>query len=113
MRAPLAALTLSFFLLPSSGDAATLRCGHALASDGASTSEVVLKCGEPMSKDTRTERVGEKTRQKDEESDTTRERVVYKTIEEWTYNFGPQRLMQVVVFENGRLVDVRSAGYGR
>ncbi|WPB80776.1 DUF2845 domain-containing protein [Archangium violaceum] len=113
MRALLAALTCSFFLLPSSSDAATLRCGNALASDGASRSDVLIKCGEPMSKDSHTESVGEKTRQKGEEIETTQERVVYKTIEEWTYNFGPRQFMQVVVFENGRLVDVRSAGYGR
>ncbi|HZI08678.1 MAG TPA: DUF2845 domain-containing protein [Archangium sp.] len=113
MRALLAALTLSFFLLPSSSDAATLRCGTALASDGASKSEVLMKCGEPLSKDTRTESVGERTKQKSPEADTTQERIVYKTIEEWTYNFGPRQLMQVAVFENGRLVDVRSAGYGR
>ena len=113
MRALLAALTLSFFLLPSSSDAATLRCGNALVADDASQSDVLLKCGEPMGKNTRTESVGERTRQKGEEIETTQERVVYKTIEEWTYNFGPRQLMQVVVFENGRLVDVRSAGYGR
>ncbi|HYO70890.1 MAG TPA: DUF2845 domain-containing protein [Archangium sp.] len=113
MRALLAALTLSLFLLPTSSDAATLRCGSALASDGATRSDVLIKCGEPMSKDTRTESVGEKTRQKGAETETTQERVVYKTIEEWTYNFGPRQLMQVVVFENGRLVDVKSAGYGR
>jgi len=46
-------------------------------------------------------------------SDTSTKHVVHKTFEEWTYNFGPRRLMQVVVFENGRLVDVKSAGYGR
>ena len=113
MRALLAALTLSFFLLPSSSDAATLRCGNALASDGASKADVLIKCGEPMDKNTRTESVGEKTKQKTGDSRTTTEHVVYKTIEEWTYNFGPHRLMQVAVFENGKLVDVRSAGYGR
>jgi hypothetical protein len=30
-----------------------------------------------------------------------------------TYNFGPQRLVQGVVFEDDKLIDVRSAGYGR
>ncbi|MFY0569125.1 DUF2845 domain-containing protein [Archangium lansingense] len=113
MRALLMTLTLSCCLLPSPGDAATLRCGTALASDGASKSDVLTKCGEPMSKDTRTETVSEKTKQKGQETDTTQERIVSKTIEEWTYNFGPRHFMQVVVFENGRLVDVRSAGYGR
>lgn len=118
MRAPLATLSLSFLcFLPVTSHAATLRCGNQLASDGASKSDVLLKCGEPMAKDSRTEAVGDKTKQKTEGSKgtttTTTEHVVYKTLEEWTYNFGPQRLMQVAVFENGKLVDVRSAGYGR
>ncbi|QRK07900.1 DUF2845 domain-containing protein [Archangium violaceum] len=113
MRALLATLTFSFLLLPTTSDAATLRCGNNLVSDGASRSDVLLKCGEPMARESRTESVGEKTKQKTDESTTTTEHVVQKTIEEWTYNFGPQRLMQVAVFENGRLVDVRSGGYGR
>jgi uncharacterized protein DUF2845 len=114
MRAALATLSLSvLFFLPVTSHAATLRCGNQLASDGASKSDVLLKCGEPMSKDSRTEAVGDKTKQRTGDSRTTTEHVVYKTIEEWTYNFGPQRLMQVAVFENGKLVDVKSAGYGR
>jgi hypothetical protein len=71
-----------------------------------------------MAKESRTEAVGDKTRQQKTgdshgSTTTTTEHVVYKTIDEWTYNFGPHRLMQVVVFENGVLVDVKSAGYGR
>ncbi|WP_423824118.1 DUF2845 domain-containing protein [Salinisphaera sp. SPP-AMP-43] len=31
---------------------------------------------------------------------------------EWTYNHGPQRLLEQVVFRNGRVVAIRSAGYG-
>ncbi|PTL75273.1 DUF2845 domain-containing protein [Vitiosangium sp. GDMCC 1.1324] len=116
MRALLASLIFSLFLLPRSSEAATLRCGKELASDGASKSDVLLKCGEPTAKESRTETVGEKTKQKTGEeptTTTTTEHVVTKTIEEWTYNFGANRLMQVAVFENGRLVDVRSGGYGR
>ena len=113
MRAWLAILALSSLLLPASGDAATLRCGNELAADGASKSDVLMKCGQPMARETRTETVGEKVKEKSQGGDTSTERVVTKTIEEWTYNFGPRRFMQVVVFENGRLVDVRSGEYGR
>jgi hypothetical protein len=56
--------------------------------------------------------VGEKTTTRNEQGSTTTQRTVEKTIEEWTYNFGPSLLMQVAVFENGRLVDVRGGGYG-
>jgi hypothetical protein len=118
MRGPLATLSLSFLcFLPATSHAATLRCGSELASEGASKSDVLLKCGEPMARETRTEAVGQKTTQQrtgqTHPSTTTTGHVVYKTIEEWTYNFGPHRFMQVAVFENGVLVDVRSAGYGR
>jgi hypothetical protein len=113
MRAWLAALALSVLFSPLASDAATLRCGAELASDGASKAEVLLKCGEPLMKETRTEAVEEKVKRQGQDTTTTTERTVYKTVEEWTYNFGPHRLMQVVVFENGRLVDVRSGGYGR
>lgn len=116
MRALLSsALLLSTLLLPARGDAATLRCGNQLAADGASKSDVLMRCGEPMAKDTRTESVGASTRTQDSDSGTTtsQRHVVHKTIEEWTYNFGPSRLMQIAVFDNGVLVDVRSGGYGR
>ncbi len=33
-------------------------------------------------------------------------------VEIWTYNFGPQRLMQRIRFENGVIVKMESLGYG-
>ena len=33
-------------------------------------------------------------------------------VEEWTYNFGPRKLMRVVRFENGLVSDVTQLGYG-
>lgn len=116
MRALLAILSLSFLLLPARGDAATLRCGNNLVADGASTTDVVLKCGEPTSKYTRTRSTGQKHHRRwggKHGTTTTEEEVVETNIEEWTYNFGPNRLIQVAVFEDGKLVDVRSGGYGR
>jgi len=115
MRVFLSVLSLCSLslLLPGSADAATLRCGNQLVADGASRSDVLLKCGEPMAKESRSEAVSDKLKQRGEDTTTTTEKTVIKTIDEWTYNFGPNRLIQVVVFENGKLVDVRSGGYGR
>jgi len=114
MRALLLTVALATSLfLPARGEAATLRCGNQLAAEGASKSDVLMRCGEPMAKESRTETVGEKTSTRNEQGGSTQEHTVQKTIEEWTYNFGPRHFMQVVVFENGLLVDVRSAGYGR
>ena len=33
-------------------------------------------------------------------------------VEEWTYNFGPYKLMAVVELENGEVTNVRYLGYG-
>jgi hypothetical protein len=40
------------------------------------------------------------------------EQVVPVNVEEWLYNFGPQYFMQLLRFENGRLVEIRNLGYG-
>lgn len=34
-------------------------------------------------------------------------------IDEWVYNFGPTQFMPQLIFEGGRLVEIRSLGYGR
>jgi Protein of unknown function (DUF2845) len=33
-------------------------------------------------------------------------------VETWIYNFGPNRLMQSIRFENGVVVKIDSLGYG-
>jgi hypothetical protein len=90
-------------LLPNPVRAASLRCDSELVSDGALKVEVVLKCGEPMAKDSHVEEI------RDRRTGLT----IYVTVEEWTYNFGPRAFLQTVIFRNGRLVDVRSGDYGR
>lgn len=99
-------LIVAALSLPGTGRAASLRCETELVSDGASKAEVLLKCGEPLTKEIHTEAVHDRWSPKGN-------RVIYKTVEEWTYNFGSNRLMQIVVFENGALVDVHSGPYGR
>jgi hypothetical protein len=106
MRAVAMLIMLSFIL--SVGPAYALRCGTRIVSKGDYTTSVRIKCGEP---------------------DAVEEHVMYRTlylthhlhgdkivvpitIEEWIYNFGPRRLMQQLWFENGKLVDIRSLGYG-
>ncbi len=106
-------MTLAFCLLcfPTFSHAASMRCGTHLVADGASKADVLFKCGEPLFKESRTETTEVKT--KDKGSDTSTKTTTQKIIDEWTYNFGPNRLMQVVTFENGALVDVKSTTHGR
>ncbi|MFB1485169.1 DUF2845 domain-containing protein [Corallococcus sp. RDP092CA] len=116
MRALPAALVVACLALPSLAHAASLRCDNKLVSEGASQSEAVAKCGEPVSKQTRSERTSNKSRQgtrnRGQYGESSTQVTTSSSVEEWTYNFGPNRLMQIAIFRDGQLVDVRSAGYG-
>ena len=43
---------------------------------------------------------------------THRDCIVYVNLEEWFYNLGPLRLTQTLVFENNRLIHIRTGKYG-
>jgi ribosomal protein L32 len=76
----------------------TLRCRNSLVSKGDSKYEVTEKCGEPARK----------------------EHITYygtysrKTVEQWTYDFGPQEFVYLVRFEsNGAVSHMYNTGnYG-
>jgi hypothetical protein len=68
---------------------AGLRCGHELVQEGESTAQLLLACGDPMLRQTIT---------------TARRRSATAKVEEqWTYNFGPGTLLQIVTLEGGRI----------
>jgi len=72
--------------------------------EGQFIAEVDGRCGEPFFKDSRTEKrtlmiSGEK-------------RITTINIDEWTYNFGSQRFMRVLRFENGWLVNIKEIDRG-
>lgn len=95
----------------------SLRCKTRLISPGAAAYEVRSVCGTPDDTQTRTE------------SRTVRRAVtvpcasgycsamvdetITVNVEEWTYDFGPQRFLQFLTFESGKLIHVRSGGYGK
>ena len=111
MHALLAGAVLAVLMLPLSARAASLRCGPELVNEGDSRLELVQKCGEPSATE---QRVSTQTRTVFDPVTYYPYPVVTQVLtEEWTYNFGPNRFMQVVVLENGVLVDVRAGPYGR
>ncbi|MBZ4332918.1 DUF2845 domain-containing protein [Corallococcus interemptor] len=116
MRTLPAALVVACLALPSLVHASALRCDNKLVSEGASQTDALAKCGEPVTKQSRTEYVTQKvkegTRDRTRYGEASTEVTTSTTVEEWTYNFGPHRLMQVAIFRDGRLVDVRSGSYG-
>ncbi len=98
--------------LPALAAAGNIRCGERIITNGTTRAEVAALCGEPAQVDHKT---------------------VYNTagvfiggpgnvaaasgvavdIEIWTYNFGPNMLMERIRFDtNGTVASIESLGYG-
>ena len=107
-----------------SGTAEAFRCGSRIVSEGDHSSKVRKYCGEPIGIQERVIYRAGLTRprfrvegpggwriQEDEVVAYDRS-YVEVVVEEWTYNFGPRKLMQLVRFENGFVTDIKAIGYG-
>ena len=99
------------FCLPSSTMAESIRCGSQIISRGSTSSEVAALCGDPAQVDRSTIYRGNGG------SVTGRPAVVAGSSDEikveiWTYNFGPDKLMERIRFEDGIVADIQSLGYG-
>jgi hypothetical protein len=102
-----AAAFLASVALGAAADANAMRCGNKLISKGDAAAKILRYCGPPET--SRSELAP---------------RIVYPhgrslygvtqevRVEEWTYNFGPSKLMRVVILEDGIVTDIRQLGYG-
>lgn len=82
-----------------------LKCDDGVVSMSDSKYEIVHKCGQPtvtdFSRVTRTFEGHEGVLQK------------FVTVERWLYNFGPERFVMVLTFEEDKLMGMRKLGYGK
>jgi hypothetical protein len=86
--------------------AMALRCGSQIIDVGSSSAEVAAFCGDPTQVNNRTSYTGGAARTGEPDSGDTHQ------IEIWTYNFGPNMLMERIEIRDGIVVDIRSLGYG-
>jgi len=118
----LIATALSLLLFAAT-PALAFRCGNKIVSEGDHYSKVLKICGEPVGVQERVIYREGRTRPRfraegpngltyDQEVLQYDRSYVEVMVEEWTYNFGPRRLMQLVRFENGFVVEVDRLGYG-
>lgn len=95
--------------LGTAGEALALRCQSRLIAEGDAEIEVRKYCGEPTSV---------RQRYAQRALVDISGRIFYPgfseevLIEEWTYNFGPHRLMRTIRLENGIVTEIRHLGYG-
>jgi hypothetical protein len=80
-------------------------CTEQVLSIGDSKSDVAAKCGDPYLKDVNQEELRERL-------GSGEVRKTFVIVEEWTYNLGPNRFTRILTFRNGKLVDIRTGGYG-
>ena len=106
------------FGLAGTASADNIRCQNRLVSTGSTKYDVQALCGAPDATERRTERRLVRrqitTRCADAVTWCTSyiEDSVDVPVEEWTYDFGTQRFLQYLTFEDGKLLNVRSGGYG-
>jgi hypothetical protein len=96
-----------------------MRCENKLVRPGDSAYQVKSLCGPPDDVQQRTEqrRVARAVERPCATNPSGRcayviEDIVQVVIDEWTYDFGPQRFVQYLTFEAGKLLTVKSGGYG-
>ena len=94
----------------SMSEAYALRCGNKLVSVGDTKIELLQKCGEPIQVTHRKERYP--IRIYDYHLDDYRLSYEIVYVEEWIYNFGPNRFMQSIIFRDGRISKIESLSYG-
>jgi len=110
-------------LLLAAGPASAFRCGSRIVSQGDHYTKVLKICGEPIGIQERViyregltrprvRVVGPNGIRVEDEVVRYDRSYVEVLVEEWTYNFGPHRLMQLVRFENGFVADIDQLGYG-
>lgn len=84
-------------------------CGNLVSEDDRKI-EVLIKCGEPTTKDYRTiERI---VKHKTKDRSLVSGRKVYINVEEWTYNFGPTHFLLFITLENGVVVNIETGEHG-
>ncbi|MGH8547819.1 MAG: DUF2845 domain-containing protein [Methylococcales bacterium] len=94
-------LLVLFCLLLAAGPAFALRCGNKIVAIGDRFHRVQRLCGDPAFVDTYDQPI-----------------LVYgfaqgyNHFDVWTYNFGPNRFMQELIFQNGALRFINQLHYG-
>jgi hypothetical protein len=104
--------TLAILLLTTSLPAAAFHCGTRLVHEGDSSYDVRRKCGEPDNIETRTILRQPITWYYGRPMLAAPGSLMEVTVEVWTYNFGPHKLMRRLRFDDGELVEIETLGYG-
>lgn len=92
---------------------AGFRCGGRIIDVGDTSDYVLHQCGEPSNVEERTERFATNYRTLYPEDQEGYNYILNENqIEIWTYNLGPTQFIRYLTFRNGKLIDIKTGGYG-
>jgi hypothetical protein len=97
--------------LGATAPAHAFRCGTHLVHEGDTRAEVASKCGDPTDVERRSVWRRPVFWHYGRPHYASHD-VVEIPIESWIYNLGPHKLMRRVVFEDGRVKEIETLGYG-
>ena len=109
-------LIAASLIIPST--AMAMRCGTRPVTDGNTQEEVLRNCGEPTQTNSRYITRGSgyvNFRTRDALSGSHQGNYFFieeVLVEEWIFNFGPNKFMRKVTFENGIVVEIDTLRYG-
>lgn len=109
---PRIALLVAVALLASSPAFAAFRCGSKIVTEGATRSEVAVKCGEPTEVLTLGSLFRRPVIWNYGRPYYVGEDFIEIPVESWIYNLGPNKLMRRLRFEGGLLAEIETLGYG-
>jgi hypothetical protein len=102
---------LGLLLTPSLLFAESIRCGSQLIERGSTSADLLEFCGKPTEV-TKNGTVNGLIGNTHTASGITSQATGDFEVETWTYDFGPNQLMERVRIENGIVVQIDSLGYG-
>jgi hypothetical protein len=83
----------------------TLYCDGQIVSIGNTAGEVISKCGQPTYTFQHEQKIVD-------EYYTTSRIITTIIIDDWTFNFGPDRFQYRLLLKNGRVAEIESLDYG-
>jgi hypothetical protein len=112
MRIRVAATVFAVVVLGAAiGSALALDCHGRLVVIGASPWEVIERCGEPVGIEEVTRYIPQQFYDHNQQRSVQVLVPVQQSI--WTYNFGSNRFVYFLTFQEGKLIDIKTGDYGR
>jgi len=89
------------------------RCGGRIIDIGNMQDYVLHQCGQPSNIEERTEKLASNFRTRYPEDQEGYNYIINENqIEVWTYNLGRTQFIRYLTFRNGKLVAIKTGGYG-